>query len=141
MENLDRPDIIELLGRLGAENDATVLEAARELHRKVTASGASWDELLRQQGDAASDGGAGEAQEQQPPEAAASDAKPVAKEGPVSSPDKAEAARIIDRLLARKNLSSNLREDLAEFKRTLSDGSFDEVDSRYVRALAKRLGV
>lgn len=140
MENLDRPDIIELLGRLGAENDATVLEAARELHRKVTASGASWDELLRQQGDAASAGGAGEAQEQ-PPEAAVSDAKPVAKEGPVSSPDKAEAARIIDRLLARKNLSSNLREDLAEFKRTLSDGSFDEVDSRYVRALAKRLGV
>ena len=140
MENLDRPDIIELLGRLGAENDATVLEAARELHRKVTASGASWDDLLRQQGDAASAGDVAEAQEQ-PPEAAASDAKPVAKEGPVSSPDKAEAARIIDRLLARKNLSSNLREDLAEFKRTLSDGSFDEVDSRYVRALAKRLGV
>jgi hypothetical protein len=140
MENLDRPDILELLGRLGAESDATVLEAARELHRKVTASGASWDELLRQEGDAASAGGAGEAQEQ-PLEAAASDAKPVAKEGPVSSPDKAEAARIIDRLLARKNLSSNLREDLAEFKRTLSDGSFDEVDSRYVRALAKRLGV
>ena len=140
MENLDRPDIIELLGRLGAENDATVLEAARELHRRVTASGASWDDLLRQQGDAASAGGVAEGQEQ-PPEAAASDDKPVAKEGPVSPADKAEAARIIDRLLARKNLSSNLREDLAEFKRTLSDGSFDEMDSRYVRALAKRLGV
>ena len=63
------------------------------------------------------------------------------KKGRYRLADKAEAARIIDRLLARKNLSSNLREDLAEFKRTLSDGSFDEVDSRYVRALAKRLGV
>ncbi len=140
MENLNRPVILDLLGRLGAEHDATVLEAARELHQRMIASGVSWNDLLRQQGDTASAGGDAEGQER-PPEAAASDNKPVAKEGPLSPADKAEAARIIDRLLARRNLSSNLREDLAEFKRTLSDGSFDELDSRYVHALAKRLGI
>ena len=35
MANLDRAALIDLLGRLGAENNDTVLQAGRELHRKV----------------------------------------------------------------------------------------------------------
>ena len=34
-----------------------------------------------------------------------------------------------------------MREDLTEMKRSIADGSLDAMDSNYVRALAKRLGV
>ena len=47
MASLDRPAIIELLGRLGAESEQTVVQAARELHAKVGESGLTWDDLLR----------------------------------------------------------------------------------------------
>ena len=137
MASLDRPAIIELLGRLGAESEQTVVQAARELHAKVGESGLTWDDLLRPDleiGDA-------DAERQDASLDVASDAdQPVETEGALSAADKAEAARLIDRLLARKNLSSNLREDLADFKRAIADDSFDATDSRYVRALAKRLG-
>jgi hypothetical protein len=129
MANLDRPGIIELLGRLGAQDDATVLAAARELHAKVSQSGATWDELLRANLDVSDADAEHETQ------------APAEQEGGLSAADKAEALRLIDRLLARKTLSSTLREDLADLKRGIADGSFDAMDSRYVRALAKRLGV
>jgi hypothetical protein len=38
-------------------------------------------------------------------------------------------------------VSDDLREDLTEMKRQLADGSLEQEDRRYVRALAKRLGV
>ena len=53
MANVDRPSLIELLGRLGAESDEAVLATARDLHRKVSESGSTWDELLRADFDAA----------------------------------------------------------------------------------------
>ena len=134
MANLDRPGIIELLGRLGAEDDATALAAARELNAKVSQSGSTWDELLRADLDTAA--AAAEDEDAGSEEAA----EPVEQEGELSAADRVEALRLIDRLLARKGLSSTLREDLADFKRDIADGSFDAMDSRYVRALAKRLG-
>jgi hypothetical protein len=47
-------------------------------------------------------------------------------------------ALLIERLLARSSISDTLREELVEFKRAIADGSFDEMDAKYVRALAKR---
>ena len=128
MANLDRPGIVELLGRLGAQDDATVLAAARELNAKVSQSGLTWDELLRANLDVAD------------ADAEHEDA-PGEQQGGLSATDKAEALRLLDRLLARKGLSSTLRGDLADLKRGIADGTFDAMDSRYVRALAKRLGV
>ena len=136
MASLDRPAIVELLGRLGEENEQTVVQAARELHAKVAQSGLTWDDLLRPELEIG-----GTDAERQDVADALSDADPSAETaGDLSAADKAEAARIIDRLLARKNLSSTLREDLADLKSTIVDGTFDASDSRYVRALAKRLG-
>jgi hypothetical protein len=137
MANLDRPGIVELLGRLGAEDDATVLAAARELNAKVSQSGLTWNELLRANLDVADADADAEQEDALGDETEA----PAEQAGGLSAADKAEALRLIDRLLARKTLSSTLREDLADLKRGIADGSFDAMDSRYVRALAKRLGV
>jgi hypothetical protein len=136
MTSLDRPAIVELLGRLGDVDEQTVVQAARELHAKVAQSGLTWDDLLRPE----SEIGTGAESHEAAPDAMP-DAEPSsATAGDLSAADKAEAARIIDRLLARKNLSSTLREDLADLKTTIVDGTFDATDSRYIRALAKRLG-
>jgi hypothetical protein len=121
MTNVDRAALIDLLDRLGSDDDAAVLEAARALHRKAAESGLSWDDLIRLD---AADGD-----------------EPAAEGVPLASPpDADETTRLIDRLL-RKGVSDDLRDDLTEMKRQLADGSLEQEDRRYVRALAKRLGV
>jgi hypothetical protein len=140
MENRDRAALIELLGRLGAENDETVLQAGRELHRKMLESGATWDDLIRAEPFAV------EMQTEaepagEPPARKPSGDRPRAPAPERPAPDRAETTRLIERLLARKELSANLRQELNEMKRALAEGSLDVMDSRYVRALAKRLGV
>jgi len=127
MPDLDRAGLLDLLGRLGAEDDATVLAAARELHGKVRESGLTWDELLDL------DAGANGADAGQHDDTAPTD-------GALATGDKADVLRLIERLLARPSISDALREELAEFKRAIADGTFEEMDARYVRALAKRLG-
>jgi hypothetical protein len=127
MTDVDRAALIDLLGRLGSDDDATALEAARALHRKVTESGLSWDDLIPL--DTSDDAPAEEEGEAERGEVAVA-----------LTPDAAETTRLIDRML-RKGVSESLREDLTEMKRQLADGSLDEDDRRYVRALAKRLGV
>jgi hypothetical protein len=140
MENLDRAALIELLGRLGAENDETVLQAGRELHRKVRESGATWDDLIRAQ-PLAAEARTDAEPTAEPPERKPSEDQPPATAPEMRAPDRVEITRLIERLLARKELSANLREELSEMKRALADGSLDVMDNRYVRALAKRLGV
>jgi hypothetical protein len=125
MPDLDRAELLELLGRLGAPDDASVLAAARTLHGKISASGVTWDTLLRLDADAT-----GREQDDSPPEETSASGE---------RPGKAEVALLIERLLARAAISDTLREELVDFKRAIADGSFDEMDAQYVRALAKRL--
>lgn len=119
MTGEDRAALIELLDRLGSSDDAAVLDAARALHRKVVEAGLSWDDIIGL-------------------ESAAPVDEDVTAAAP--GPDADEITRLIDRLL-RNGVSETTREDLAEMKRQLADGSLDNEDRRYVRALAKRLGV
>jgi hypothetical protein len=127
MPDLDRAELLDLLGRLGAEDDATVLAAARALHGKLRESGLTWDELLQLEADT-SDDDTGQHDDTAP------------TDGALATGDKADVLRLIERLLARPSISDTLREELVEFKRAIADGTFDEMDARYVRALAKRLG-
>jgi hypothetical protein len=129
MPDLDRAELLELLDRLGAPDDADVLAAARALHGKVSEAGLTWDELLQLDADAS-----GRQQDDSPPEETSSDAPSERPSG-----GKAEVALLIERLLARASVSDALREELVDFKRAIADGSFDEMDAQYVRALAKRL--
>ena len=130
MATIDRAAMVVLLDRLGATDDATVLTSARELHLRVTEAGIGWDELLRPE--AMWPGAEAEADEP---------AAEAAAGGELTAADKAEAARMIDRLMARKGISDTLREDLGDLKEALGDGSFEALDLRYVRALARRLGL
>jgi hypothetical protein len=121
MTDVDRTALIELLNRLGSDDDTTVLEAARGLHRIAAESGLSWDDLLRLD------------RVEDEPEVDGSPAVGMA------SPDDAETARLIERLL-RKGISDDLREDLTDMKRQLAEGSLEADDRRYLRSLAQRLG-
>jgi hypothetical protein len=138
MPHLDRLGMIELLERLGAESDATALEAARTLHRQISESGFGWDAVLRTDAAPAFGGDAPLAETSLADASSDDDLPAAAPEAP--APDQGEAQRLIDRLLARQTLSGTLREDLVEMKRSMAEGSFDAMDARYVQALAKRLG-
>jgi len=127
MADLDRTALIELLGRLGADSDEAVLQAARELSRTVGESGRTWDDLLRANFDAGSVDIVPE--------------EPAASTSDTPRGGKAEVAQMIERLLARKSISDTLRDDLTELKGAIADGTFEDMDADYVRALAKRLGV
>jgi hypothetical protein len=129
MPDLDRAELLELLGRLGAPDDADVLAAARALHGKISESGLTWDTVLQLDVDAT-----GREQDESPPEETSADAPSKRPSG-----GKAEVAFIIERLLARTTISDTLRQELVDFKRAIADGSFDDMDAQYVRALAKRL--
>lgn len=129
MQGPDRTRFIELLGQLGAENDETVLKAARELHRSVKESGLDWNRLL-QADDATAE----------PEDAHEATADRKTLTGASSPADKSDDMKVVDRLLARKDLSETTRGDLTEFKRNIREGTFDRMDSDYLSALAKRLG-
>jgi hypothetical protein len=130
MRKPDRTRFIELLGQLGAENDETVLNAARELHRGVREAELDWNDLLR----------ADEAVEENKEYDHLPLADAAAQAGPAAPADKSEDMKIVDRLLARKDLSESTRGDLTEFKRSIREGTLDRMDADYIRALAKRLG-
>jgi len=136
MANLDRSRVVELLGQLGATDDQTVLEAARAANRAVTEAGLTWDDVVHAEPASGSADIEGEAQ---PVVEAAIDGTSTEVGGVVSEAEKAEAMRLIGRLLASKAISDNLREDLTDMKRAIAEGEFDAMDARYVLALAKRL--
>jgi hypothetical protein len=130
MRKPDRTRFIELLGQLGAENDETVLNAARELHRGVREAELDWNDLLR----------ADEAVEENKEYDHRPLADAAAQAGPAAPADMSEDMKIVVRLLARKDLSESTRGDLTEFKRSIREGTLDRMDADYIRALAKRLG-
>ncbi len=132
MADLNRSEIVGLLERLGAADDQEVLSAARGLHARLAEAGVQWDDLVgpMQSADVEADDLHDDA-----------DIEEKAAAPPQPAPgDKSDDARIIDQILARKGLSKEMRQSLAELKRGLSDGSTDAADRRYIRALARRLG-
>jgi hypothetical protein len=121
---LDRNRLAQLLGQFGESRDEIVLMAAREAHRLVSDSGRDWNEVL---------GGGG---------IAAPAPEPATTTAATTAPgEKSSDQRLVDRLLTRSDISDTLRGDLEDFKRQLASGKLDPMDSDYLRALAKRLGV
>lgn len=122
-EALDRDEVIELLEKLGSERDEEVLAAAREVHDRITAADASWEDLLVAE---QTDDSENDAPEE--PEAPAE-----------TTEDNAETLALIDKLLAKPDISDDFREELNGYKDDIAEGEFKAADHRYVRALYKRL--
>lgn len=148
MAELDRGQFVELLNRLGSEDDQVVLLAARELHGAVSEAGLTWNDLLHPGADgtvappAAIDRSGEVALHEDDDDLDDGDAEALseAAELPVLPPDLSEDGRILERLLARKGLSKTMREELRDLRRSQAEGGLDAMDRRYIRALAKRLG-
>ena len=137
-EDLDREEIIGLLESLGSQRDEDVIEAAREIHARVTAAGVTWDALLAPVGtavDEAFEEGTADEEAAAPAEADGEDAAPAA---PRDRGNK-ESLALIARLLAKSDISKDMREELQGYKEDIAEGEFEEMDRKYLRALHARL--
>lgn len=131
MPFMDRNSFIDLLNRLGDDDDQVVLAAARTIHARVAESGYGWNGLLVS-ADARTDHPA-------PPEASIPDPNQQGQaEAPPDFSEESDEA-MIDRLLADFALSDETRADLLEMKEQASRGNLPSGDSKYLRDLAIRL--
>ncbi len=87
-EPLDRNDIISLLNGLGSDRDEDVLEAARQVHARITAAGMAWEDLLVPD---QADEDAGEAEEADDDDGEAEEADEDAGEAEDADEDAGEA--------------------------------------------------
>ncbi len=147
-EDLDRDGIIGLLERLGSQRDEDVIEAAREVHARVTAAGVTWDALLAPVGTAVDEAfEEGTAVDEAFEEETADDeaAEPAKGNGEDAAPaaargrDNKESLALIARLLAKSDISKDMREELQGYKEDIAEGEFEDMDRKYLRALYARL--
>ncbi|MCZ6592653.1 MAG: hypothetical protein O7B98_16130 [Alphaproteobacteria bacterium] len=142
-EPLDRDVVIRLLDQLGGDQDADVLEAARDLHAQITAAGLNWDELLMPDVDTTMDSTETDETAVETDETAVSDHSDQDGDDAAPSAGKkgknAETLALIEKLLAKPDRSDALREELEDYKEDIAQGEFNAKDHQYVRALYARL--
>lgn len=131
-DGIDRDALIELLEKLGSADDAEVVAAAREIDVRVKGGGATWNDLLVADAEPATT-----MDDPDPVASVPDDVPSESKAGP--PPDDSESARLIESLLAMKELSPELREELEGYKQDMADGEFGDMDRSYLRSLHKRL--
>ena len=135
---LERNKVIELLDKLGSEQDEDVLAAARMLHSQITESGMGWEDLLVGEEPEVEE----EAQvDSLPDEGDENDdiAEDTVEPDTRFTGDETQTLSLIEKLLARDGISSEFREELEEYKTDISDGIFESSDHRYVHAVYARL--
>lgn len=131
MPFMDRDSFIDLLNRLGDEDDQVVLAAARTIDARVSESGFGWDGLLLPADT--------HTRHAVPPDA--STPSPVPASATPTTPSAADEtdAALIDRLLRDFALSDDTRSDLLDMKQQAEQSTLPEADSKYIRDLAERL--
>lgn len=137
-EELNREHLIQLLERLGGEEDADVLAAAREASSCVGDAGLSWDDILVIGKDSETDDDDGEDDDDGDDDFQAGD-EPDAEAGDSGAGENAQVLKLIEGLLARTEISDDLRDELTGYKEDIAEGEFEASDRNYVRALHKRL--
>ena len=135
---LERNKVIELLDKLGNEQDEDVLAAARMLHSQITGSGMGWGDLLvgdepevEEEAQVNSLPGEGDENDDIAEDSVEHDTR--------FTGDETQTLSLIEKLLARHGISSEFREELEEYKTDISDGTFNTNDHRYVHAVYARL--
>ena len=152
-ETLRRDELIALLDRLGGEDDEVVLQAARQAHDRIAASGMSWEDLLVPDDAAAENNEPAEEPTEEPAEepadesgetedgelGVAEDESPAERTGAGGTDQDAESLALIGELLARSDISAELRSELEDYKTDIAEGEFVAADRRYLRAVRQRL--
>ena len=174
-EPLERNQVIELLDKLGSEQDEDVLAAARMLHSQIIESGMGWEDLLvgdepegeeetqddslpdeddgddeddeeETQDDSLPDEDDGddeddeeETQDDSLPDEDDEDDEDTVEPDTRFTGDETQTLSLIEKLLARDGISSELREELDEYKTDISGGEFQSSDHRYIHSLYARL--
>ena len=154
-EPLERDEVVGLLKRLGSEPDAEVLEAARQVHARITAAGMTWDDLLvpdqaaddtddAEDTDDADDADdtddiddsddADDAEDAGYEDLEDESAEPAAE----TAAKNAESLTLIGKLMAKSGISQDLREELEGYKADIAEGDFGDGDRRYLRAISER---
>lgn len=137
---LERDTVIELLEKLGSEQDNDVLAAARTLHEQVTEAGVPWADLLVDE-----DGSAPGNQAAVPPaDDIDDDDDDDDNQGRMETVanftgDETQTPELIEKLLAREGNSEAFREELEDYKTDLANGDFEPSDHRYIQSLYQRL--
>ncbi len=156
-----RNEVIELLQRLGSDRDEDVLEAAREVHARIAAANTTWEELLVPEevdsGDDEDDDEDNEDEDNEDDEDDAESpdpedetARPPGPGGATGAPGAAGATGavgkkdadsmvLIAELLAKSDISADMREELEGYKADIAEGEFEARDRRYLSAVHKRL--
>jgi len=126
----DRIGLIALLERLESEKDEDVLAAAREIVATKKQAGTDWATILDAAADNDDDIWDGTID---------ANADEAESEGDADPSDAGDDAKRIAELLARDDLSEATRQDLIDFQTEAARGPLGKSDSRYVRALHRRL--
>ncbi len=135
MNESERMYLLERLERLGAEDDAEALQAARELAARVSDGGLDWDELIAPEDPPESDF-------TEPDLDLEEEGEDDAEGGPPLEGDGSAEVQLLQKLLERKGASRALKEELQEMRRdAASEEGLSDMDRRYIQALAKRLSV
>ena len=155
-EPLDRNQIIELLNDLGRVQDEDVLSAARSLNSRVIKSGLSWDDLLvtdqsevkeeTQDGEVVdsvegvnNETNKGSEVPDDPIEKIEESSPPEASDTAEIHIDETQTLSLIEELLGADRFSSDLHEELEEYKTEIADGTFNPRDHQYIHHLYARL--
>jgi hypothetical protein len=142
-QKLERETVIELLGRLGDENDDTVLATARSLHAVIQGANVNWNDLLVPDGSV--DTGSYEDEEVEDGNVVSAsyedEDEEVEDDEFVQSPvtDSSESMALINKMLNASNVSDALREELQGYKEDISENEFTTSDAAYLKVLAERL--
>ena len=139
-DTLERDNVIDLLERLGSEQDEEVLAAARALHSQITRAGMGWRDLL-----VGAEGTAPSAPDIDDNTDNEDDTGDTDNEDDTPEPavnftrDESKTSALIDKLLAREGNSEAFREELEEYKSDLANGDFEPSDHRYIQAVHARV--
>lgn len=125
MPFMDRDSFITLLDKLGDADDARSLAAAREIHQRMQAANLKWSDLLLPMG------GRDDDDADEP----AADGEPLDRTAEPITEDFA----LIDRLLARSDLSQDMRDELTGMREDIGSGEFTARDRKYLQSLEARL--
>ena len=136
-DTLERDNVIDLLDRLGSEQDEDVLAAARALHSQITRAGMGWQDLLV--GDEGTAPSAPDIDDDTDDEGDTDDEDDTPEPAVNFTHDESKTLALINKLLAREGNSEEFREELEEYKSDLANGDFEPSDHRYIQALHARL--